>query len=99
MLLVQHKQNIIWLSLSPLSLLLIIIWVWHKFTVVKIATILDELAVHSFRGKVAMKEEAMSSLKTSINSISTHSDTQEASPVNMDHSKMQLSCTPFSFFF
>lgn len=43
-------------------------------------------------------KEAMSSLKTSINSISTHTDTQEASPVNMDHSKMQLKCTPFSFF-
>jgi len=34
MLLVQHKQKIIWLSLSPLSLILIIFWVWHQFTVV-----------------------------------------------------------------
>ena len=64
---------------------------------VKIATISDELAVHSFTGKVAMKKEARSSLKTSINSISTHTDTQEASPVNMDYSKMQLSCTPLVF--
>lgn len=97
MLLVQHKQKIIHLSLSPLSLLLIIVWVWHQFTVVKITTISDKLAVHSFTGKVALKE-AMSSLKTFINSISTHCDTEEASPMNMDHSKMQLACTPCSFF-
>jgi hypothetical protein len=98
MLLVQHKQKIIPLSLSPLSLVLIIIWVWHRLTVAKIATISDELAVRAFTGKVAMKKEAVSSLKTSINSTSTHSDTQEAFPLNMDHSKMQLLCTPFSFF-
>lgn len=98
MLLVQHKQKIIPLKLSPLPLLLIIVWVWHQFTVVKITIISDELAVRAFSGKVAMKKEAMSSLETSINSISTNSDTQEASLVNMDHSKMQLSYTSFSFF-